>query len=172
MRKKKHTEASEADAPPADEAGRVAAPADPGAAGTWLAGGRSDGRAAVRALSLLPRDADQAERSVPRRSPTPRAVMFQVDRQRPVSSGQVVRAGRPPPRSCRRTHDACDQTFVVPTFADQLGELGYRTLTFDFRGYCPGATRGCSEGIEGHHRDLAGRRRRRRVPIGPEGVRA
>jgi pimeloyl-ACP methyl ester carboxylesterase len=31
-------------------------------------------------------------------------------------------------------------------FADQLGELGYRTLTFDFRGYCPGGVAGCSEG--------------------------
>ena len=31
-------------------------------------------------------------------------------------------------------------------FADQLGELGYRTLTFDFRGYCPGGDAGCSGG--------------------------
>jgi uncharacterized protein len=31
-------------------------------------------------------------------------------------------------------------------FADQLGELGYRTLTFDFRGYCPGGDAGCSQG--------------------------
>jgi pimeloyl-ACP methyl ester carboxylesterase len=31
-------------------------------------------------------------------------------------------------------------------FADQLGELGYRALTFDFRGYCPGGDAGCSEG--------------------------
>lgn len=31
-------------------------------------------------------------------------------------------------------------------FADQLGGLGYRTLTFDFRGYCPGGDAGCSEG--------------------------
>jgi len=31
-------------------------------------------------------------------------------------------------------------------FADQLGELGYRTLTFNFRGYCPGGDAGCSEG--------------------------
>ncbi|MEO8423379.1 MAG: alpha/beta fold hydrolase [Actinomycetota bacterium] len=31
-------------------------------------------------------------------------------------------------------------------FADQLGEIGYRTLTFDFRGYCPGGDAGCSEG--------------------------
>ena len=23
-------------------------------------------------------------------------------------------------------------------FADRLGERGYRVLTFDFRGYCPG----------------------------------
>lgn len=30
--------------------------------------------------------------------------------------------------------------------ADQLGALGYRTLTFDFRGYCPGGDAGCSEG--------------------------
>jgi pimeloyl-ACP methyl ester carboxylesterase len=27
-----------------------------------------------------------------------------------------------------------------------LGELGYRVLTFDFRGYCPGGDAGCSEG--------------------------
>lgn len=33
-------------------------------------------------------------------------------------------------------------------FADQLGELGYRTLTFDFRGYCPGGDAGCSEGSQ------------------------
>jgi pimeloyl-ACP methyl ester carboxylesterase len=31
-------------------------------------------------------------------------------------------------------------------FADQLGELGYRTLTFNFRGYCPGGDAGCSAG--------------------------
>ncbi len=31
-------------------------------------------------------------------------------------------------------------------FADQLGSLGYRVLTFDFRGYCPGGDAGCSEG--------------------------
>lgn len=31
-------------------------------------------------------------------------------------------------------------------FADQLGEMGYRVLTFDFRGYCPGGDSGCSEG--------------------------
>lgn len=31
-------------------------------------------------------------------------------------------------------------------FADQLGGLGYRVLTFDFRGYCPGGDAGCSEG--------------------------
>jgi pimeloyl-ACP methyl ester carboxylesterase len=31
-------------------------------------------------------------------------------------------------------------------FADQLGEMGYRALTFDFRGYCPGGDAGCSEG--------------------------
>ena len=30
--------------------------------------------------------------------------------------------------------------------ADQLGEHGYRALTFDFRGYCPGGDAGCSEG--------------------------
>jgi pimeloyl-ACP methyl ester carboxylesterase len=30
--------------------------------------------------------------------------------------------------------------------ADQLGELGYRTLTFNFRGYCPGGDAGCSAG--------------------------
>jgi pimeloyl-ACP methyl ester carboxylesterase len=33
-------------------------------------------------------------------------------------------------------------------FADQLGELGYRTLTFDFRGYCPGGDAGCSQGAK------------------------
>ena len=33
-------------------------------------------------------------------------------------------------------------------FADQLGALGYRALTFDFRGYCPGGDAGCSEGDE------------------------
>ena len=31
-------------------------------------------------------------------------------------------------------------------FADRLGDLGYRALTFDFRGYCPGGVAGCSEG--------------------------
>jgi pimeloyl-ACP methyl ester carboxylesterase len=31
-------------------------------------------------------------------------------------------------------------------FANRLGELGYRVLTFDFRGYCPGGDAGCSEG--------------------------
>lgn len=44
-------------------------------------------------------------------------------------------------------------------FADQLGELGYRTLTFDFRGYCPGGDAGCSEGnkdISAIWQDVAG----------------
>ena len=36
-------------------------------------------------------------------------------------------------------------------FASRLGERGYRVLTFDFRGYCPGARR-------------AARRERRRSP--------
>jgi uncharacterized protein len=43
--------------------------------------------------------------------------------------------------------------------ADQLGELGYRTLTFDFRGYCPGGDAGCSEGdsdISAIWQDVAG----------------
>lgn len=31
-------------------------------------------------------------------------------------------------------------------FADRLAGSGYRVLTFDFRGYCPGGTAGCSEG--------------------------
>jgi pimeloyl-ACP methyl ester carboxylesterase len=31
-------------------------------------------------------------------------------------------------------------------FADRLGDLGYRVLTFDLRGYCPGGDAGCSEG--------------------------
>jgi dienelactone hydrolase len=31
-------------------------------------------------------------------------------------------------------------------FADRLGQAGYRVLTFDFRGYCPGGDAGCSEG--------------------------
>ena len=43
--------------------------------------------------------------------------------------------------------------------ADQLGGLGYRTLTFDFRGYCPGGDAGCSEGdtdIAAIWQDVAG----------------
>jgi pimeloyl-ACP methyl ester carboxylesterase len=31
-------------------------------------------------------------------------------------------------------------------FAERLAEHGYRVLTFDFRGYCPGGDAGCSEG--------------------------
>lgn len=31
-------------------------------------------------------------------------------------------------------------------FAERLGREGYRVLTFDFRGYCPGGDAGCSEG--------------------------
>jgi pimeloyl-ACP methyl ester carboxylesterase len=31
-------------------------------------------------------------------------------------------------------------------FADRLGRAGYRVLTFDFRGYCPGGDAGCSKG--------------------------
>jgi pimeloyl-ACP methyl ester carboxylesterase len=31
-------------------------------------------------------------------------------------------------------------------FADRLAGEGYRVLTFDFRGYCPGGEAGCSEG--------------------------
>ena len=33
-------------------------------------------------------------------------------------------------------------------FADRLGGLGYRVLTFDFRGYCPGGDGGCSKGTK------------------------
>jgi pimeloyl-ACP methyl ester carboxylesterase len=43
-------------------------------------------------------------------------------------------------------------------FADRLGGLGYRALTFDFRGYCPGGVAGCSEGergVAGIERDVA-----------------
>jgi esterase/lipase len=31
-------------------------------------------------------------------------------------------------------------------FATRLGERGYRVLTFNFRGYCPGGDAGCSQG--------------------------
>lgn len=31
-------------------------------------------------------------------------------------------------------------------FANRLGDRGYRVLTFNFRGYCPGGDAGCSEG--------------------------
>jgi uncharacterized protein len=31
-------------------------------------------------------------------------------------------------------------------FANRLGRRGYRVLTFNFRGYCPGGDAGCSEG--------------------------
>ena len=31
-------------------------------------------------------------------------------------------------------------------FATRLGERGYRVLTFNFRGYCPGGEAGCSQG--------------------------
>jgi pimeloyl-ACP methyl ester carboxylesterase len=31
-------------------------------------------------------------------------------------------------------------------FADRLGRRGYRVLTFNFRGYCPGGDAGCSDG--------------------------
>lgn len=31
-------------------------------------------------------------------------------------------------------------------FAERLGDAGYRALTFDFRGYCPGGGGGCSQG--------------------------
>jgi pimeloyl-ACP methyl ester carboxylesterase len=38
-----------------------------------------------------------------------------------------------------------DQRSWFP-FAERLAERGYRVLTFDFRGYCPGGDGGCSEG--------------------------
>jgi pimeloyl-ACP methyl ester carboxylesterase len=44
-------------------------------------------------------------------------------------------------------------------FADELGGLGYRALTFDFRGYCPGGAAGCSQGdadISAIWQDVAG----------------
>ena len=44
-------------------------------------------------------------------------------------------------------------------FADELGALGYRALTFDFRGYCPGGVAGCSQGtadISAIWQDVAG----------------
>lgn len=31
-------------------------------------------------------------------------------------------------------------------FAERLGDAGYRALTFNFRGYCPGSDAGCSKG--------------------------
>ena len=31
-------------------------------------------------------------------------------------------------------------------FATRLGERGYRVVTFNFRGYCPGGAAGCSQG--------------------------
>jgi pimeloyl-ACP methyl ester carboxylesterase len=38
-----------------------------------------------------------------------------------------------------------DQTSWYP-FAERLASDGYRVLTFDFRGYCPGGGGGCSQG--------------------------
>ena len=38
-----------------------------------------------------------------------------------------------------------DQTSWFP-FAERLAKQGFRVLTFDFRGYCPGGDGGCSEG--------------------------
>jgi pimeloyl-ACP methyl ester carboxylesterase len=40
-----------------------------------------------------------------------------------------------------------DQTSWYP-FAERLGRQGYRVLTFDFRGYCPGGDGGCSKGTK------------------------
>jgi len=43
-------------------------------------------------------------------------------------------------------------------FADRLSAQGYRVLTFDFRGYCPGGDGGCSGGskdVNASPRDLA-----------------
>jgi pimeloyl-ACP methyl ester carboxylesterase len=40
-----------------------------------------------------------------------------------------------------------DQTSWYP-FAERLASEGYRVLTFDFRGYCPGGDGGCSEGMK------------------------
>lgn len=51
-----------------------------------------------------------------------------------------------------------DQRSWFP-FADRLASRGYRVLTFDFRGYCPGGEGGCSEGekrIEETWRDVLG----------------
>jgi dienelactone hydrolase len=33
-------------------------------------------------------------------------------------------------------------------FAQRLADIGYRVLTFNFRGYCPGGDGGCSEGAK------------------------
>ncbi len=44
-------------------------------------------------------------------------------------------------------------------FAQQLASQGYRVLTFDFRGYCPGGDAGCSKGekdIPAAWKDVAG----------------
>jgi pimeloyl-ACP methyl ester carboxylesterase len=40
-----------------------------------------------------------------------------------------------------------DQTSWYP-FAERLAGEGYRVLTFDFRGYCPGGDGGCSQGTK------------------------
>ena len=45
------------------------------------------------------------------------------------------------------------------SFATRLGERGYRVLTFNFRGYCPGGDAGCSQGekeISAIWRDVEG----------------
>jgi pimeloyl-ACP methyl ester carboxylesterase len=45
------------------------------------------------------------------------------------------------------------------SFADRLARRGYRVLTFNFRGYCPGADAGCSEGektVPGIWQDVEG----------------
>lgn len=44
-------------------------------------------------------------------------------------------------------------------FAKRLGDGGYRVLTYDFRGYCPGGDAGCSEGdknVASTWRDVVG----------------
>ena len=51
-----------------------------------------------------------------------------------------------------------DQSAWYP-FAHRLATRGYRALTFDFRGYCPGGIEGCSSGnpdLESSWKDVAG----------------